>query len=287
MFYCGFCGAKLKPVSPQLREDILFVTREENKRLFARLRRQTFAAVSIGFAVLSFFGYSELRRIKTDVATTVQTEVASSVQNDIVPRIANEIRNSTAAQLREQVPRAVAEATTATLPEFRAAMRQSLQKHEADIAKAADRSKNEMRVRTELATQEIDEATKKTVSRVSTTTTTFSLPNSDSIPRPGFSDISAQDLAEWAKTSEQFRIPEIPRTRISLPAELDCLALSRGPDCLPGVTSPAIISLLPLDSTLAKRLDSLGFPILPLDSAVLNSRVSVSDLSDRTSGIVK
>jgi hypothetical protein len=42
--YCGMCSVRLKPVPTRLREDILFVTRKEQRKLLTRLSGITLIA---------------------------------------------------------------------------------------------------------------------------------------------------------------------------------------------------------------------------------------------------
>jgi hypothetical protein len=152
MVYCGLCRARLKPISPRLREDILFITRQQTKWLTAKLVAGGLSVIG----VLSFWGYSQLKQVLLD-----------SAQKDLVPRIVK----STEPLIKSTVDTAVNEAAKATLPHFRSAVRQVQRKHETEVAKATQQSTDEIREAAALAKQQINDATQKTVTQISTTTT--------------------------------------------------------------------------------------------------------------------
>lgn len=143
MVYCGFCRGRLKPISPRLREDILFIIRQECDQRKRRFVKRSVIAIGL----LGILGYSKIVDFFNNVQISTQAIVKSGIEN------------------------AVSEASKTALPQFQSAMQQVQQKREPEVVKAIQQSKDEIRSATLLAKQQIKDATQKTITQISTTTT--------------------------------------------------------------------------------------------------------------------
>ena len=259
MVYCGLCRARLKPISPRVREDILSVAREENKRLLTKLTTRGLLVI----AILSFWGYSQLKGIVLD-----------SAQKDLVPRILNDVQTSTDVLIRSKVETAVNEAANATLPKFQSALRLVQQKHETEVARATQQTSAEIREAAVLAKQQINDATQKTVTQISTTTI-WTSPSSHSAQ---ISSATDPYIAEILKgSSDRFKTPglitnplrPLEGSQIStISSELTTRSLSNASDigCIGIISAGTGIETASQRSTCSKTLQITIPSLTPLGS---------------------
>jgi hypothetical protein len=169
MIYCGYCQARLKPISPRLREDVLSITRPENKRLLLKLGRTCLVVIT----VLSFWGYAEIKR-----------NVVDTVQKEVIPRLTD----SADTVLKSKVQQAVDDATKAMVPEFQSLLRLVQRKHETELHESLKRSQTElqqvlqqsqnaMRVTTQIAERQVTDAAENAAIQISTTRNALTVPS--------------------------------------------------------------------------------------------------------------